>query len=426
LTRPAGRRSRRWTTARSCPGSRRRWAPVTDGCFCCRRGLEWWLGLASNLPFVPSSLWLGLGPQGRPYIWPWSPLSCIVEPVARSRRTAPTLHPARVQEHESPPGAFRTRLLKAAGELYAPDLGQRRQLLKNRTRQRKAAQAARVEQQLHTTGIRRLRRAKVFTTPNPAAPPDAAQQEIVDAGSGSSSSRSTATSASRTTRLVHPFYDQLCPVCAEFNFRKRTETADLRGRVALLTGGRVKIGYQAGLKLLRAGAQLIVTTRFPRDSAVRYAPSRTSRSGATAWRSSVSTCATRRASRRSAGTWLATRPPRLHRQQRLPDRAATARLLPHMMERETASATEMPETRARPARARTRGCAATTCCPKVTRWRRTGLARGIAGADHARRSCRRCRLLPEELAAQRPPVSGRARLDQDLQQVDLREPTRGG
>ncbi|MEO8159922.1 MAG: SDR family oxidoreductase, partial [Arenimonas sp.] len=57
----------------------------------------------------------------------------------------------------------------------------------------------------------------------------------------------------------------------EFNFGKRTETADLRGRVALLTGGRVKIGYQAGLKLLRAGCELIVTTRFPRDSAQRYA-----------------------------------------------------------------------------------------------------------------------------------------------------------
>ena len=42
---------------------------------------------------------------------------------------------------------------------------------------------------------------------------------------------------------------------------KRTETADLRGRV--------KIGYQAGIKLLRAGAELIVTTRFPRDSSMR-------------------------------------------------------------------------------------------------------------------------------------------------------------
>jgi NAD(P)-dependent dehydrogenase (short-subunit alcohol dehydrogenase family) len=38
-----------------------------------------------------------------------------------------------------------------------------------------------------------------------------------------------------------------------------------------LTGGRVKIGYQAGLKLLRSGAHLIVTTRFPRNAAARYA-----------------------------------------------------------------------------------------------------------------------------------------------------------
>jgi NAD(P)-dependent dehydrogenase (short-subunit alcohol dehydrogenase family) len=63
----------------------------------------------------------------------------------------------------------------------------------------------------------------------------------------------------------------MCGPCGDFNFAKRTETADLSGRVALLTGGRVKIGYQAGIKLLRAGAQLIVTTRFPRDAAERYA-----------------------------------------------------------------------------------------------------------------------------------------------------------
>ena len=70
---------------------------------------------------------------------------------------------------------------------------------------------------------------------------------------------------------IHHFYDQLCPACADFNFAARTELADLRGRVALLTGGRVKIGYQAGLKLLRSGAHLIVTTRFPRNAAARYA-----------------------------------------------------------------------------------------------------------------------------------------------------------
>ena len=70
---------------------------------------------------------------------------------------------------------------------------------------------------------------------------------------------------------IHHFYDRLCPTCGDVNFGKRTELADLRGRVALLTGGRVKIGYQTGLKLLRSGAHLIVTTRFPRDSAARYA-----------------------------------------------------------------------------------------------------------------------------------------------------------
>jgi hypothetical protein len=37
--------------------------------------------------------------------------------------------------------------------------------------------------------------------------------------------------------------------------RQAQRVADLRGRVAVLTGGRVKIGYQAGLKLLRAGAK---------------------------------------------------------------------------------------------------------------------------------------------------------------------------
>jgi NAD(P)-dependent dehydrogenase (short-subunit alcohol dehydrogenase family) len=44
----------------------------------------------------------------------------------------------------------------------------------------------------------------------------------------------------------------------------------LSGQYALITGARVKIGYQASLKLLRAGAHVIVTTRFPIDAADRY------------------------------------------------------------------------------------------------------------------------------------------------------------
>jgi NAD(P)-dependent dehydrogenase (short-subunit alcohol dehydrogenase family) len=69
---------------------------------------------------------------------------------------------------------------------------------------------------------------------------------------------------------LHDFYDSMCPDCAEFNYAKRFETADLKGRVCLVTGSRVKIGYQAALKLLRGGSRVIATTRFPHDAAERY------------------------------------------------------------------------------------------------------------------------------------------------------------
>jgi len=70
---------------------------------------------------------------------------------------------------------------------------------------------------------------------------------------------------------VHRYYDSLCESCGDFNYLKREQTADLAGHHAVVTGARVKIGYQAALKLLRAGAHVIVTTRFPVDAASRYA-----------------------------------------------------------------------------------------------------------------------------------------------------------
>ena len=71
-------------------------------------------------------------------------------------------------------------------------------------------------------------------------------------------------------KRVHFFYDALCPRCADFNYQKRFQTTSLDGQVALITGSRLKIGYQAALMMLRAGAQVIATTRFPVDSAFRY------------------------------------------------------------------------------------------------------------------------------------------------------------
>jgi NAD(P)-dependent dehydrogenase (short-subunit alcohol dehydrogenase family) len=70
---------------------------------------------------------------------------------------------------------------------------------------------------------------------------------------------------------VDAFYHQLCPPCAAKHHAKRDARTDLTGRRALLTGGRAKIGMYIALRLLRDGADLTITTRFPRDAARRFA-----------------------------------------------------------------------------------------------------------------------------------------------------------
>ena len=177
------------------------------------------------------------------------------------------------------PSDDRKRLHRAVAAVYHPEPGQRRQKLKAQERERNAENIRRADSVLDQTGIRTLRRKPVFTTPNYFVPQGFAQPALAHGDGAATAEPQFQPSPEllhcyvckqKYTR-VHHFYDQLCPACAQFNYAKRTELADLTGRVALLTGGRVKIGYQAGLKLLRAGAELIVTTRFPRDSAARYA-----------------------------------------------------------------------------------------------------------------------------------------------------------
>jgi NAD(P)-dependent dehydrogenase (short-subunit alcohol dehydrogenase family) len=191
--------------------------------------------------------------------------TALLEAIAADRRLLGAL-----QEED------RVRLHQALSRAHHPEPRARRRQRKMEIRERHQDKVRKTETMLDSTGIRTLRRKPVFTTPN-CFPPQAPGQH--DPGNNASDPVAHNESPEllhcyvckqKYTR-VHHFYDQLCPACAEINFRKRTETADLRGRVALLTGGRVKIGYQAGLKLLRAGAGLIVTTRFPRDSAARYA-----------------------------------------------------------------------------------------------------------------------------------------------------------
>lgn len=72
-------------------------------------------------------------------------------------------------------------------------------------------------------------------------------------------------------QAVDADYHLMCPECAAENRARRHARCDLTGRTAVITGGRVKIGFHTALKLLRDGADVIVTTRFPRDAARRFA-----------------------------------------------------------------------------------------------------------------------------------------------------------
>lgn len=70
---------------------------------------------------------------------------------------------------------------------------------------------------------------------------------------------------------LHFFYDTMCKSCGDYNYQKRFQTADMTGQVAIITGARLKIGYHCALMMLKSGAKVVVTTRFPVDAAIRFA-----------------------------------------------------------------------------------------------------------------------------------------------------------
>ena len=159
----------------------------------------------------------------------------------------------------------RIELQRVAGLLSRPD----QESLKKRNkaiRKEKRRTEAMVERSARaTTGIRSAREAAVFTAPRMLCGTDMPH----NAGE-LKSPRNCYICKAEFTRL-HFFYDALCPECADINYAKRFQTADLSGKTALITGARVKIGYQAALMMLRAGARVIALTRFPADAALRYA-----------------------------------------------------------------------------------------------------------------------------------------------------------
>ncbi|HYW09655.1 MAG TPA: SDR family NAD(P)-dependent oxidoreductase, partial [Longimicrobium sp.] len=314
----------------------------------------------------------------------------------------------------------RQRLLQAAGQVSRPDAVDRRRLLKATKRERKANRVNRVESVLGETGIRRLRREAVFTTPSLFAPADFEQRDVTGEGHFREALEpQNCYICKRDYSALHHFYDQLCPECAEFNYAKRGELADLTGRVALLTGGRVKIGYQAGIKLLRAGAQLIVTTRFPRDSAARYA--REPDFAEWGHRLEIFGLDLRHTPSVEAfcRELIATRP----RLDFIINNACqTVRRPPefyhHMMEGETTALDALPA-EARRLLGTYEGLRGYSMLPEGDALPARGGLPETAGLTHAA-ELSQIRLLPEEMEARQAlfPVG---KLDQDLQQVDLRE-----
>lgn len=67
-------------------------------------------------------------------------------------------------------------------------------------------------------------------------------------------------------KSLHWFYHQMCSECGEKSLELRFLECDLSGKRCIVTGGRIKLGYQIALKLLRAGADVLVTTRKPSES----------------------------------------------------------------------------------------------------------------------------------------------------------------
>lgn len=165
------------------------------------------------------------------------------------------------------PEKERIALMTAAGLLSRPN---RAEFDRRKKDSKKAAKRKMVERDKHArkeTGIRTAREASIFIAPKLISNSTPCRDLELN------SPRNCYVCKTFYTKLHH-FYDSMCTECGDFNYAKRFQTTDLNGQVAIVTGSRLKIGYHITLMLLRAGATVIATTRFPVDSAFRYSQER--------------------------------------------------------------------------------------------------------------------------------------------------------
>jgi len=164
------------------------------------------------------------------------------------------------------PEEQRMALLKATGQISRPDRAEIKKRNKAANKTHSLATLEKDRRARNTTGIRTARLDATFTAPTQI---EFNSSEFEPKGEEINSPRNCYVCKEAFIHL-HFFYDTLCKKCGDLNYRKRFQTASLQGQVALITGARVKIGYQATLMMLRAGARVIATTRFPVDAATRY------------------------------------------------------------------------------------------------------------------------------------------------------------
>ncbi|NQY66291.1 MAG: SDR family oxidoreductase [Flavobacteriales bacterium] len=164
------------------------------------------------------------------------------------------------------PKSTRVELLKAAGKLSRPDRDEFSRRKKDAKKAQKRKMMARDKYARNTTGIRSARDASIFV-----APLMLQNKETESKEKAVLESPRNCYVCKAVFNTLHHFYDTMCTECGDFNYAKRFQTAELKGQVALVTGSRLKIGYHITLMMLRAGATVIATTRFPVDSAIRFA-----------------------------------------------------------------------------------------------------------------------------------------------------------
>jgi len=159
------------------------------------------------------------------------------------------------------------RLMKAAGQITRPDKAEIYKRNKSVKVARKQADSLHNRNVRAATSIRSARNTSVFEAPVQIALPKPSSHDE----KRHLLSEQNCYVCKKLYSEIHHFYDSMCKECGDLNYSKRFQTCDMTGQVALITGSRLKIGYHATLMMLRSGATVIATTRFPADSAIRFA-----------------------------------------------------------------------------------------------------------------------------------------------------------